>query len=330
MTASLSASIPASAAATVAATPRAAAAGTAHAPVGIFDSGLGGLSVLRAIRAQLPEEAAIYVADSQYAPYGERDDDFISDRTLAIGEWLIAQGAKALVVACNTATAQSIALARERLPIPVIGVEPGIKPAALQSKTHVAGVLATQVTLRSARFLALHERYAADCTFLCQPGHGLVEAIERCDLDSAGLRALLQSYLQPMLDAGADTLVLGCTHYPFLDATIRDLVGDRLALIDTSVAIARQLERVLEQHGLRASGREAASTPRFCSTSDGAHLQQLYRALLNIDAPVERVRIPSRRTIELDAPAEAETSPAGHADASVMFAARSRPEAEPA
>src|SRR6185437_14269317 len=147
-----------------------------RAPVGIFDSGLGGLSVLRAVRAQLPHEAILYVADSLYAPYGERDDDFIAERTLAIGEWLVQQGAKALVVACNTATAQSIALVRQKLPIPLVGVEPGIKPAALQSKTRVAGVLATQVTLRSARFQALLERYAADCRFLCQPGHGLVRA----------------------------------------------------------------------------------------------------------------------------------------------------------
>jgi glutamate racemase len=272
----------------------------AHAPVGIFDSGLGGLSVLRAVRAELPDEALIYVADSLYAPYGDRDDDFIADRTLAIGGWLVTQGAKALVVACNTATAQSIALARERLPIPVIGVEPGIKPAALQSKTHVAGVLATQVTLRSARFLALHERYAADCQFICQPGHGLVQAIERCDVDSPELRALLHGYLQPMLDAGADTLVLGCTHYPFLDATIREIVGDRLALIDTSVAIARQLARVLEQHRMRAEPGSAAATPRFCSTNDGAHQQQLAKNLLNIETTVERLHIPSRRTLELE------------------------------
>ena len=125
------------------------------APVAIFDSGLGGLSVLRAVRAALPDERLIYVADSLYAPYGERDDDFIADRTLAIGEWLVSQGAKALVVACNTATAQSIAQTRERLAIPVIGVEPGIKPAALTSQTRVVGVLATAVTLRSARFQAL-------------------------------------------------------------------------------------------------------------------------------------------------------------------------------
>jgi glutamate racemase len=273
----------------------------AQAPVAIFDSGLGGLSVLRAVRAELPDEALIYVADSFYAPYGERDDDFIADRTLAIGAWLVAQGAKALVVACNTATAQSIALAREQLPIPVIGVEPGIKPAAAQSRSHVAGVLATQATLRSARFLALHERYAAECRFICQPGHGLVQAVERCDVDSPELRALLHGYLQPMLDAGADTLVLGCTHYPFLDRTIREIVGERLALIDTSVAIARQLQRVLDQHGLLAQAAGTVATPRFYSTNDGAHLQQLAKRLLDIDACVAHVSIPSRRTIELDA-----------------------------
>jgi len=117
------------------------------APVGVFDSGLGGLSVLRAVRAALPDERLVYVADSLYAPYGERDDDFIADRTMAIGEWLVSQGAKALVVACNTATAQSIALVRERLPIPLVGVEPGVKPAALVSKTRVVGVLATGVSV---------------------------------------------------------------------------------------------------------------------------------------------------------------------------------------
>jgi len=276
---------------------------TGCAPVGVFDSGLGGLSVLRALRAQVPDESIIYVADSLYAPYGERDDDFIADRTLAIGQWLVKQGAKVLVVACNTATAQSIALVREQLSIPLIGVEPGIKPAAVQSKTRVAGVLATQVTLRSARFQALLERYAADCRFLCQPGHGLVQAIERCDVGSAELRALLDSYLQPMLDAGADTLVLGCTHYPFLDAAIRDIVGDRMTLIDTSVAIARQVERVLDQNGLRAEPGRLVDLPRFCSTSDGAHLQQLVATLLHIEAPVERVVIPSRRTVAPDSQA---------------------------
>jgi glutamate racemase len=271
---------------------RAAPSGGLAAPVGIFDSGLGGLSVLRAVRAQLPDEALIYVADSRHAPYGERDNTFIVERTLAIGDWLVSQGAKSLVVACNTATAESIVHARERLPIPVVGVEPGIKPAATQSKTRVAGVLATQVTLKSERFRALIARYGADCRFICQPGHGLVEAIERCDIDSPSLRQLLASYIEPMLAAGADTLVLGCTHYPFLDAAIRDIAGERLSLIDTGVAIARQLERILDTHGLRAGGRPETALPRLCSTSDGEHLRQLALRLLGLDAAVERINIP--------------------------------------
>jgi glutamate racemase len=272
------------------------------APVGIFDSGLGGLSVLRAVRALLPAERLIYVADSLYTPYGERDDDFIADRTLAIGEWLAALGAKALVVACNTATAQSIALVRERMAMPLVGVEPGIKPAALGSRSRIAGVLATQSTLRSARFQALLERHAAGCRVLCQPGHGLVQAVERGDVGSPELLALLRGYLQPMLDAGADTLVLGCTHYPFLDAAIRSIVGDRMTLIDTGVAVARQLQRVLDERALLAGAPADGADPgvatpiRFCATGDGTQLRAMSAALLQVDAPVEQVVIPSRRT----------------------------------
>ncbi|KVG87864.1 glutamate racemase [Burkholderia ubonensis] len=265
----------------------------AGAPVGVFDSGLGGLSVLRAVRAQLPGESFVYVADSRHAPYGPRDEAFITERTLAIGEWLARQGAKALVVACNTATAQSIAAIRERLAIPLVGVEPGIKPAAALSASGIAGVLATQSTLASARFQALLDRYGAGRRFICQPGHGLVEAVERGDTNSPALRALLDGYLQPMLDAGADTLVLGCTHYPFFTETIRDLVGNRLTIVDTSDAIARQLARVLDERGLRAPAGTRAAPPRFCSTSDGRQLRALASTLLGLDAPVESVAISS-------------------------------------
>lgn len=261
------------------------------APVGIFDSGLGGLSVLRAVRAHLPGESLIYVADSLNAPYGERDDAFITERTLAIGEWLARQGAKALVVACNTATAQSIAAVRERLAIPLVGVEPGIKPAVRQSASGVAGVLAIQATLRSARFRQLLERHGAGCRFLCQPGHGLVQAVESGDTGSPALRALLTRYLRPMLEAGADTLVLGCTHYPFFTETIRELVGERLTIVDTSDAIARQLERVLAEHDLLAPAFATAAPPRFCSTSDGQQLRTLASTLLGLAAPVESVTI---------------------------------------
>jgi glutamate racemase len=270
-----------------------AAATHAAAPIGIFDSGLGGLSVLRAVRAHLPGESFIYVADARYVPYGERDDAFITERTIAIGEWLVGQRAKALVIACNTATAQSIAAARERLAIPVVGVEPGIKPAVQQSASGVAGVLATQSTLRSARFQALLERHGAGCRFICQPGHGLVQAIERGDTGSPALRALLADYLHRMLDEGADTVVLGCTHYPFLIAMIRDIVGDRLSIVDTSDAIARQLVRVLDQHGLRAPDDTRAAPPRFCSTGEGRQLQALASTLLALDAPVESIIVPS-------------------------------------
>ncbi|KWK82360.1 glutamate racemase [Burkholderia ubonensis] len=265
----------------------------AGAPVGVFDSGLGGLSVLRAVRAQLPGESFVYVADSRHAPYGPRDEAFITERTLAIGEWLAREGAKALVVACNTATAQSIAAIRERLAIPLVGVEPGIKPAAALSASGIAGVLATQSTLASARFQALLDRYGAGRRFICQPGHGLVEAVERGDTNSPALRALLDGYLQPMLDAGADTLVLGCTHYPFFTETIRDLVGNRLTIVDTSDAIARQLARVLDERGLRAPAGTRAAPPRFCSTSDGRQLRALASTLLGLDAPVESVAISS-------------------------------------
>ncbi|MBN3836360.1 glutamate racemase [Burkholderia sp. Ac-20344] len=270
-----------------------AATASTVAPIGIFDSGLGGLSVLRAVRAQLPDESFIYVADSHHAPYGPRDEAFITERTLAIGEWLAREGAKALVIACNTATARAIAAIREHLSMPLVGVEPGIKPAAAVSASGVAGVLATQSTLNSPRFQALLDRYGAGRRFICQPGHGLVEAIERGDTNSPALRALLDSYLQPMLDDGADTLVLGCTHYPFFTETICDLVGDRLTIVDTSDAIARQLMRVLDERNLRVPAGTRAAPPRFCSTSDGRQLQVLASTLLGLAASVESVTISS-------------------------------------
>jgi glutamate racemase len=277
----------------------------ADAPVGIFDSGVGGLSVLRAIRAQLPDESLLYCGDSRYAPYGERDDDFVADRTLAIGDWLVARGVKALVVACNTATAQTIPLLRERLPVPVVGVEPGIKPAAAASASRVVGVLATAVTLRSARFQRLLAEHGGQCKFICQAGHGLVEAIERGAAETAAapgateLDALLRAYLAPMLAAGADTLVLGSTHFPFLDQAIARIAGPRLNLIETGPAVARQLGRLLQAQGLLAGpGADADAASRLCSTGDGAQLQALAQRLLNLRLPVEPVVINSRRTLQ--------------------------------
>ncbi|MHA6881910.1 glutamate racemase [Ralstonia pseudosolanacearum] len=255
----------------------------AQAPVGVFDSGLGGLSVLRAIRAELPAESLLYLADSRHAPYGEKPSEFIAGRTLRVCEWLVGQGCKALVIACNTATAQAVHLLREQLAVPVIGVEPGLKPAVATSRSRVVGVLATESTLRSDKFARLLGTVSGDCRVLCQPGYGLVPLIERGDTHSPAVLELLRAYLLPMLEAGADTLVLGCTHYPFLQDAIREIAGDRLTLIDTGHAVARHLGRTLAAAHLQATG--AAASPRFLSTADVLPLQAMVAALLG-EAPM--------------------------------------------
>jgi glutamate racemase len=261
----------------------------AQAPVGVFDSGLGGLSVLRAIRAELPAESLLYLADSGHAPYGEKSPEFIAERTLRACEWLVTHGCKALVIACNTATAQAVHVLREKLAVPVIGVEPGLKPAVAASKSRVVGVLATESTLRSEKFARLLGTVSGDCQVLCQPGYGLVPLIERGDTRSPAVLELLQAYLQPILDAGADTLVHGCTHYPFLEDAIREIAGDRLTLIDTGHAVARHLGRTLAAAQLQATGD--AASPRYLSTGDVLPLQAMVAALLG-EAPVaQRVDI---------------------------------------
>ncbi|MHA6845669.1 glutamate racemase [Ralstonia syzygii] len=261
----------------------------AQAPVGVFDSGLGGLSVLRAIRAELPAESLLYLADSRHAPYGEKSPQFIAERTLRVCGWLVGQGCKALVIACNTATAQAVHLLREQLAVPVIGVEPGLKPAVATSQSRVVGVLATESTLRSDKFARLLGNVSGDCRVLCQPGYGLVPLIERGDTHSPAVRELLQAYLQPMLEAGADTLVLGCTHYPFLQDAIREIAGDRLTLIDTGHAVARHLGRTLAATQLQATS--AAASPRFLSTADVLPLQAMVAALLGEAPMAQRVDI---------------------------------------
>lgn len=259
-------------------------------PIGVFDSGLGGLSVLREIRALLPHEPLIYVADSGYAPYGQKPVQFVELRTLQVCEWLLAQGCKALVIACNTATMHAVQTLRERLAVPIIGVEPGLKPAAASSRSKVVGVLATANTLKSAKFNRLLASLEAEARYLCTAGNGLVERIEQGDVSSAAVRAKLHAFLDPMLDAGADTLVLGSTHYPFLSETIRDMVGNRLALIETGTAIARQLARKLAEFDLAASP-DAAPAVRYASTKDAAHLREMAAALLQVDANAETVVI---------------------------------------
>lgn len=219
----------------------------ALSPIGIFDSGIGGLSVLRHIREHLPHEHLLYFADSQHAPYGAKSADFIIERSRALTEFLLAQGAKAIVVACNTATAAAIQTLRQEFTLPIIGMEPAVKPAAAATKTGVIGVLATTGTLKSAQFAALLANYGQHIQVVTQACVGLVECVERGDLDSASTRALVRQYVTPLLNAGADTIVLGCTHYPFVRSIIAEVAGPEVSLIDTGAAVARHLEHRLQE-----------------------------------------------------------------------------------
>lgn len=198
------------------------------AAVGVFDSGVGGLSVLREIRARLPSESLLYVADNAHVPYGEKSAEYIRERCERIGDFLLEQGAKALVLACNTATAAAAAELRERYPqVPLVAMEPAVKPAAAATRNGRVGVLATTGTLKSARFAALLDRFASDVQVFTQPCPGLVERIEAGDLYGPQTRALLERLLAPILEQGCDTLILGCTHYPFVKPLLAELIPAR-------------------------------------------------------------------------------------------------------
>ena len=246
-------------------------------PIGVFDSGVGGLSVLREIHRQLPAESLLYVADSGFVPYGEKPPELIVERSQRIAGFLLEQGAKALVVACNTATAAAVASLRASYQVPIIGMEPAVKPATLASRSGVVGVLATTGTLRSARFAALLDRFAGSVTVLTQPCPGLVECIERGELESEQLTRLLSDYTRPLLEAGCDTLILGCTHYPFLRPALARLLPADIQLVDTGAAVARQLQCKLEERDLLAKGPSGPT--QFWSSGDPQRLQEVLPVL---------------------------------------------------
>jgi glutamate racemase len=247
-------------------------------PVGVFDSGLGGLSVLNEIRRLLPSESLLYVADSAYVPYGEKTAEQIIERSILISGFLLDRGVKALVVACNTATAAAIQVLRERWPqLIVVGMEPAVKPAAESSVSGKIGVLATTGTLRSAKFAALLERYSSRVQVLTQPCPGLVERIEAGDLHSGTTRKLLAGYVQPLLDAGCDSLILGCTHYPFIKPLLLEIVGEQVAIIDTGIAVSRRLQQLLSASGLLAEPGTVVDV--FYTTGSINAMQQALPAL---------------------------------------------------
>lgn len=265
--------------------------------IGVFDSGVGGLSILDEALRQLPDHDYLYFADSANAPYGEKTSEWIAARSLHICQFLVESGCQAIVVACNTATAEAIRDIRAALQhIPIIGVEPGIKPAAMQSQNGVVGVLATEATLKSDKFNSLLSTLPGDCRFVKQAGAGLVPLIESGQLHDPKTAALLAKHLEPIQAAGADTLVLGCTHYPFLAPLIRTIMGDTVQLVDTSQAVVRQLARQLAEHQLTES-RQSKRSLRLLSTANGAQLHRMAMQLLRADASQ---RLIDTHTIDLD------------------------------
>lgn len=259
---------------------------SAEAPIGVFDSGVGGISVLQHIHALLPHEQLLYVADSRYAPYGNKTPQEIQSRCFEIADFLIAKGVKAIVVACNTATAAAIDKMREKYNLPIIGMEPAVKPAAEASKNGVIGVLATVGTLKSAQFAGLLESYGRNVKVVTQGCVGLVECIERGELRSDNTLNLLEQYCQPLLEEGADTIVLGCTHYPFVKPLIRQVVGGDVILIDTGSAVAKQLQKRLAMLDLLTKQHQAGSV-MFWSNSQAADAKQVIEALWGKTAVVE-------------------------------------------
>ena len=217
-------------------------------PIGIFDSGVGGTYIWKEIYQLLPSESTIYLADSKYAPYGEKTQKEILQLSIKNTEYLLSRGCKIIVVACNTATTNAIDYLRENYKVPFIGIEPAIKPAVLNSQTGVVGVLATRGTLASSLFTKTTALYAKNRKVIEQFGDGLVPLIEAGQIESKEIEALLQKYLTPMVKENIDYLVLGCTHYPYLIPQLKKILPNTVTIIDSGSAVAKQTEKVLQEN----------------------------------------------------------------------------------
>jgi glutamate racemase len=259
-------------------------------PIGVFDSGVGGLSVWREIVRALPHEDTIYFADQQHVPYGPRSEFEIRAFSDGIAGFLLERGCKAIVVACNTASAAALKHLRETLPhVPSVGMEPAVKPAAAMTKTGVVGIMATPATFQGRLFKATAGRHAAGIRLINQVCDGLADHVEAGDLDGPATEGLLRGFLRPILEAGADTVVLACTHYPFVIEPIRRIAGPGVGVIDPAPAIARHLGTVLEQHRLRQSAtREGEHV--FVTSGDPDRFAAALLRLTGTHASAESVR----------------------------------------
>lgn len=255
--------------------------GHAPAPIGIFDSGVGGLSVLRAIREQLPCHPVIYVGDQAHVPYGSHTKAEVRAFSEGITRFLLARGAKIIVVACNTASAAALRDLRVTFPaVPFVGMEPAVKPAAATSRSGVIGVLATPVTFQGDLYASVVERFGQGVTILQDTCPGLVNQIESGELDAPETRQILENALQPMLEQGVDAVVMGCTHYPFVIPLIQQMVGPGVQVIDPAPAVARQVGRLLETTGLHAHC-ETAGEETFFTTGNPHHFEMMLPTLLH-------------------------------------------------
>jgi glutamate racemase len=259
------------------------------APVGVFDSGVGGISVAREIHRALPAEHLLYVADTAYVPYGDRGDEEVRARTLAIGGWMQDQGAKVMVVACNTASGAALEALREVLAIPVIGLEPALKPAVRETGNGRVGVMATVGTLRSARFQRLVDNYADGVQVVRDPCPGLADLVEDGMLHGPELAERMEAYVAPLREAGVDTVVLGCTHYVFVRDAIRDALGPHVRLLDSGDAIARRTRQILADAGALREG--GPGSVRILTTGDPAEVSPIVHRLWGEPAQVQRLEL---------------------------------------
>lgn len=243
--------------------------------------------MLREIRAALPAESTYYVADSAHAPWGDKPPGYVRERGLKLARFLLDQGVKAIVIGSNTGTAGSAEAVRSAVAIPVVGIEPGIKPAVAATRSGVIGAIVPAAVSESDRLASLLDRFGSDVKVIIQPVPGVVEFIEAGDLDSPELRRKVEGYVRPMLEAGADTIVLGSTHYVFLKPVLAELAGPRVTLIETGAAVARQLGRVLAERQLLASG--GAPRERFWTSGDAGSASRVMSRLLGRPVSVERL-----------------------------------------
>jgi glutamate racemase len=269
-----------------------------RSPIGIFDSGVGGISVLRAIREQMPEESVIYFGDRGHIPYGPRPMEQIRNFSEAITEFLLEKNAKIIVVACNTASAAALKYLRERFSaVQFVGMEPAVKPAAEHTQTGKVGVLATPTTFQGALYASVVERFANGVELFQNTCPGLVQQIEEGNLGSQETRRILEDALHPMLQKNIDTVVLGCTHYPFVIPLIQKIVGNNVRVIDPAPAVAKQTERLLEAKGMKTRARSKGEA-KFYTSSDPDALKSLLPIFLGEAGEVERVEWLNGRLIK--------------------------------